>query len=257
MLAVLALACVLAGCAESGSRGSSDDLPTASDQTDTQKRARIRLQLAVNYYEQGQVSTALDEVKQALQIDPSLADAYSLRALIYMGMNENGLADESFQRALSLRPNNPEYNNNYGWFLCQSGHPKEAMPHFEAALKSHFYQSPSKALNNMGMCSLKLKDVPAAEHYFSEAFRADPANPLTNANLAKLYYERRDYDRARFYINRAIKAENIGPDVLWLAIKIERKVGDRATETSLVAQLRRLYPNSSEYAAFQRGAYDE
>ena len=46
-------------------------------------------------------------------------------------------------------------------------------------------------------------------------------------------------------------------DVLWLAIKIERKLGDRAAESGLVAQLKRRHPNSQEFAAYQRGAFNE
>jgi type IV pilus assembly protein PilF len=43
---------------------------------------------------------------------------------------------------------------------------------------------------------------------------------------------------------------------LWLALRIERKLGDRVAETSLATQLRRRYSNSSEFQALQRGEYD-
>ncbi len=35
-----------------------------------------------------------------------------------MGMNENALAEDSFRTALSMRANDPDVLNNYGWFLC-------------------------------------------------------------------------------------------------------------------------------------------
>jgi type IV pilus assembly protein PilF len=256
LLAILfAASALLAGCA--APRGAQQELPTSSDQTENQKRARIRLQLAIGYYEQRQYPVALDEIKQALLADPNFADAYTVRALVYMDMGENKLADENFQQAMRLTPNNPELSNNYGWFLCQNGRPKDAIEYFDSALKNQSYQSPAKALNNAGVCSLKLKDSTAAERYFVKAFQQDPGNPSVNANLAKIYYDRRDYERARFYINRVVKAEVMAADVLWLAIKIEHKLGDRVTETSLATQLRRRHPNSPEFAAYQRGAFDE
>jgi type IV pilus assembly protein PilF len=43
---------------------------------------------------------------------------------------------------------------------------------------------------------------------------------------------------------------------LWLALRIERKLGDRVAETSLAAQLRRRHADSSEYRALLRGEYD-
>jgi len=256
-LAVSLIAAVLlAGCGAPGDRVGSD-LPTASDQTDNQRRARIRLQLAIGYYEQRQMAVALDEIKQALAADPNFADAYSMRGLIYMDMGENRLAEENFQQALRLAPGSPDFNNNYGWFLCQNGKERESLSYFEAALKSRSYQSPAKALNNAGVCSLKLKDTKAAEQYFSRAFQSDPGNPATNFNLAKIYYDQGDYERAKFYVGRVVKADIATADVLWLAVRIERKRGDRAAEQSLVTQLRRRHGSSAEFAAYQRGAFDD
>jgi len=255
--AMTVAAALLAGCASSPSDSAHGELLTNSDQTDTQKRAQIRLQLAVGYYQQGQFTTALDELKQALQIDPANSDAYGMRALVYMGMGENALAEENFQRALRLSPNNPDLANNYGWFLCQSGRESQSIAYFDTALKNRAYQSPSKALNNAGVCSLKMKNADAAEKYLIRAFQHDPSNLDTNANLAKLYYSRGDYKRAQFYVGRATKVEMISADALWTAVKVERKLGNRTAETAYISQLKKQYPNSREYAAFLRGAFDE
>jgi type IV pilus assembly protein PilF len=239
-----------------GESGTSE-LATTSDQTDEQRRAQIRLQLAVGYYQQGQMNVALDELKLALQSDPNSADAYNMRGLIYMEIGETRLAEDNFLRALKLAPNNSETTNNYGWFLCQNGREKESIAYFDAVLRNKSYQSPVVASNNAGVCSLKLKDLAAAERYLTQAFQYDPGRIDTNVNLAKLQVERSDYPRARFYINRAVKAGKLDADALWTGIKIERKLGDRTTENSLATQLRRNYPNSKEYAAYMRGAFNE
>ncbi|WP_076590992.1 type IV pilus biogenesis/stability protein PilW [Herminiimonas arsenitoxidans] len=249
--AILLLGCAARPVAPDG------ELTTSFDKTENQRRARIRLQLAIGYYQQGQMTVALDETKLALQTDPNFADAYSMAALIYMDQGEARLAEENFQRAIRLAPNDPDLSNNYGWFLCQNGRANQSIAYFESALRSKNYQSPAKALNNAGTCSLILKDKVAAERYFTEAFRQDPGNPTTSTNLARLNYERGDLERAKFYINRVTKADVLSAEVLWLAIKIERKVGDRAAESSLVTQLRRRYPDSTEFAAYQRGAFNE
>jgi type IV pilus assembly protein PilF len=254
--AVMTAVLLLAGCASNPS-ATPTEIATSSDQTDNQKRAMIRLQLAVGYYEQRQMEVALDEVKQALQVDPNFADAYSVRGLIYMDIGQKQLAEESFLRAIKLSPRHPDFNNNYGWFLCQNGRERQSISYFEAALQNPAYQSPAKALNNAGICSLKMKDNVAAERYLSEAFKFEPTNAATSVNLGKLYYEMRNYERARFYLARATKSDAVSPDALWLAVRIERKLGDRAAENSLVTQLRRRHPNSAEYAAYQRGAFDE
>ena len=247
----------LAGCASNGS----GELKTASDQTAAEKRASIRMQLAVGYYQQGKLEIALDEVKQAIAAEPGNAEAYGLRALIYTAMGQLPLADENYQTALRLNPGNPDLSNNYGSFLCQSlNKPAQAMPYFDTALRNRAYQTPVSALVNAGLCSLRSKNFLAAERYLLEAVRYNPDLQATNAGLARTYYERRDYQRAGFFINRLIetsKLDNLSADALWLALRVQRKLGERSQEASLAAQLRRRFPGSPEYAAFERGAFDE
>jgi type IV pilus assembly protein PilF len=257
VMSVATVVFLIAGCASTQPDGTQRELQTSSDQSENQRRAQIRMQLAIGYLQQGQLGIALDEIKQALQLDPNYEDAYSVRALIYMEMGETALAEDNFQRALRLAPNNPDLNNNYGWFLCQNGREKQSIAYFETALRSRLYQSPAKALNNAGACSLKMKDIVAAERYLTEAFRQDPGNLDTNANLAKLHYARGDYQQARFYLSRATKTDALSADVLWTAIKIERKLNNRPAEASFAIQLRRRHPNSPELAAYLRGAFDE
>ena len=76
-----ALLLALGGCAgtPAGDVGSSRDILTESDEPETRKRARIRMELAVGYFEQGQTSVALDELKQVIAQDPTFPDAYNLR----------------------------------------------------------------------------------------------------------------------------------------------------------------------------------
>jgi len=256
------LAALLAACASGGvGGGSTRELKTASDQTALEKRAQIRMQLAVGYYQDGKYTIALDEIKQAIAIDSDYADAYGVRALIYTSMGEVTLADENYRHALRLAPRNPDLANNYGSFLCAAGaKPAEAMALFDSALKNPAYATPVSALVNAGNCSIKTKQYATAERYFTDALRYDPELAQINAGLARTYYERHDYQRAGFFINRLTmgsKRDTLSADTLWLAIRVARRVGDRTLEASLIGQLQRRFPGSSEYAALQRGAFDE
>ncbi|NIA57935.1 type IV pilus biogenesis/stability protein PilW [Massilia sp. TW-1] len=259
----LAIPLLLSACAGTGRgmEGETHELKTLSDQTAAEKRAQIRLQLAVGYYQEAKYDVALDEVKQAIVANPEYADAYGVRALIYTAMGENVLADDNYRHALRLAPRNPDLANNYGLFLCGAGgKPRDAMAYFDAALKNPNYATPVKAMVNAGNCSLKLKNADAAERYLLDALRYDPDLTATNAGLARVYFERRDYSRAGFFINRlteTAKLDTLSADVLWLAIRVKHMLGDRTTEASLAAQLRKRFPGSPEYAAFERGAFSE
>src|SRR5690606_23251498 len=112
---VAALLVGLAGCASTGGSapgGSMVDgqsvVPRAEVDTEERRRARIRLELASGYYQQRNYSVALDELRQALTIDPDYGAAYGMLGLVYMELKENELAEQSFQKALRLMPANPE-----------------------------------------------------------------------------------------------------------------------------------------------------
>ncbi|MDP3133734.1 MAG: type IV pilus biogenesis/stability protein PilW, partial [Burkholderiaceae bacterium] len=78
----------LAGCASGGggnaTTASGLDLTTTSDEPDARRRARLRVELATGYFEQGKTTVALDEIKQALVAEPNYSPAYNLRGLTYL-----------------------------------------------------------------------------------------------------------------------------------------------------------------------------
>lgn len=234
-----------------------DDEKITSGNPEVQRRAGLRMQLAIEYFQQGQFKLALEEIRQVVAISPRLADAYSLRALIQMEMKDFPRAEENFLHALKLEPANSEIMGNYAWFLCQNGREKLALPYFEKVINDRSYLTPVKALTSAGVCSLRLKDVVAAERYFVLGSQIQPLNPNINANLAKIYFDKGEFAKARPFIQKVLKEEIFAADVLWLAIKIDQKLGDQESVKGLATQLRRRHPNSAEFALFQKGAFNE
>lgn len=225
--------------------------------SDARKRAATRLQLAVGYYQDGQFNIALDELKQALTLDPGFADAHTVLALVYAELHQDDLAQQSFQRALAIEPGNSDVNNNYGWYLCQHGREKESIAYFETALKNPLYGQKAKPLQNAGVCANRMGDAALAEDYFRRSFEIDPGGPVAAYNLASIFYGRRDLARARFYINQV----NAGPAPtaasLWLGIRIERRLGDKTNEIALENRLERQFGDSREAQMQRRGNFDD
>lgn len=81
----------------------SDGLSAQAD-GEARRRARIRLELAASYLQRGQPEVALEEVRQALVIDPGYADAYHLRGLVFMAQGDLALAEGSLRRAQGIKP---------------------------------------------------------------------------------------------------------------------------------------------------------
>ena len=84
--------------------------------------------------------------------------------------------------------------------------------------------------------------------------RARPGQPVTAINLAEVLYRRGDYERARFYIRRVnAMPELSNAQTLWLAARIEHKLGNRRGARDFGSQLRNRFPQSREAAAFDAG----
>lgn len=248
----------LAGCAApGGDSASSREILTESDEPEARKRARIRLELAAGYFEQGQTNVALDEVKQALTADPSFPDAYNLRGLIFMRLNDMRQAEESFRRAAALNPRDANVQHNYGWLLCQQGRYDESLRSFEVAMANPMYAGRAKTLMAQGLCQARAGRTADAEKSLARSYELDAGNPVTGYNLAALLYRRGDYPRAQFYIRRLNNSDLANAETLWLGVKVERRLNDRIAMSQLAEQLKKRYPQSREAAAYDRGAFDE
>ena len=264
----VALSLLLAGCADQGGsitkqeqsggprseRGVS--MADGRNYGDPLESARVHTELAFSYFQRGQMAVALDEVRIALNSKADYYQAYNVLGLINMDLSENTKAEEAFRRALSLAPNDSDTLNNYGWFLCQTQRERQGIPQMLQALKNPLYSTPAKPYVNAGMCSQKIGDDVAAEEYYRKAFSLEPTNPAAMLRLGELYFKRNELDKARFYIDRLNKSYEPSSASLWLALRIERKSGDRASESSFASQLRRRFPDSAEYQRLQQGQFE-
>ncbi|HET7794897.1 MAG TPA: type IV pilus biogenesis/stability protein PilW [Rhizobacter sp.] len=250
---------LIAGCAvPSAPVGESKDRVTDSDETETSKRARTRMELATAYFSRGQLTTALDEVKLALVADPNLGEAYNLRGLIYAGLGDDKLAQESFSRALQINPRDGDTLHNYGWYMCQQKRYAEAEAMYQQALALPQYFGTSRTLLASGVCQARAGKWAEAEVTLSKAYERDPSNPAIATNLSEVLLRRGDLERARFYMRRVNGVANQSTaQTLWLAARIEMKLGNRQGANEYGLQLRNRFPNSRESAAFDRGQFDE
>jgi type IV pilus assembly protein PilF len=226
-------------------------------EAELRKRAAIRLQLAATYYQKGQVNVAMEEVQRALQLDPTYADAYGLLGLLNMDLGKHGEADANFQRALQLDSENAEILNNYGWFLCQSGHERQSIDYFRRAAASKSYTTPAMSMQNAGLCMMRVRDAKAAEEFFKRSFELDASNPVTKFQLARLYLATKQLERARFYYGLLPRGQDANAEVLWLGLRLARAEGDVRTEQQLATELRRRFPESREAASLRREAFDD
>lgn len=251
----------LPGCAakpeQGGATANRTEIVTESDESSERRRARIRVELALGYFEQGKTNIALDEIKQAIAADPAFADAYSLRGLVYMRLNDFGFAEESFNKALAIKPQDANVLHNLGWLKCQQALYSPAMTYFGQALADPTYGERAKTLMAQGLCQVRAGMRQEAEASLLKSYEYDAGNPVTGYNLANLLLQKEDFVRAQFYIRRLNNSELANAESLWLGVKVERKLGNAQAMTQLATQLEKRFPQSREAASYHRGAFDE
>jgi type IV pilus assembly protein PilF len=249
----------LAGCTSLTTTRSSTDsgfkpqVQTTNIDNSTRERARIHTELAAGYYEFGNMAVALEEVREALKANSEYGPAYNVAGLVYADIKEDKLANENFQQALRIDPLDSDANNNYGRFLCDRKRVDEAIRYFMAALRNPLYKTPERSYVNAGVCLRRRGDLAAAEDYFNRALKLQSSQPQALYQLADMAYSRRAYSQAKQYLIRLEKVSPANPELLWLAVRVERKLGDQLAAMSYGTQLTRNFPQSKEAMALQAG----
>lgn len=214
----------------------------------TRKLIELRTALGVGYMRQGQLGLARNELAQALAIDRTDAAANSAMAIVEERLGEPAKARRYFQRGLAHHPHDGALQNNYGAFLCQTGHIQDGLKHFRAALHAPLYPTPQLADLNMAVCLLKIPNRKAAIHYFHRAQALAPALADPYYYLARIRFTDHEYARAKGdlsdYLKRARSAR-----ALFLGVQIGQALKDGRFVHYCATRLLEGYPHTSQARA--------
>lgn len=220
------------------------------------ERAKVHTELGALYMHEGRFAIALEEGKIALDADAGYAPAYNLLGLTHMLLGDMNLAGDNFQRALRLAPGDPEISNNYGWFLCQNGKESQSFEYFQQAIRNPLYTTPTKAYTNMGLCQYRANKLPAATDSLMQAYRLAPANTLAIYWLSELAFRQGHLAEARQWMTELERKIELTSEATWLALRIERKLGNREAEARYSSQMRKRFTGTPELQKMLRGEYE-
>ena len=232
--------------------GCASDKELTRDVEQLAQRARAHTDLGAAYFQQDKLEVALNEFTVAKEIDPTFALAYNGLGLVHAALGQDDLADGYFKKSIQLEPTNSESHNNYGSFLCGRNRIDESITQFMAAVKNPLYGTPQIAYTNAGICATRKGDTVSATRYFQNALQFDPLFNVAAYQLALLQFKQNKPVEAKVSLQNVLLS-NPTPDMLWLAVQIEREVGARDAEASYALQLRKLYPNSEQAKLLQSG----
>lgn len=216
---------------------------------DFDEAARINTELGAGYLRSGQLDAALEKLMRAVVQDEDYAPAHAALALTYQQLGNPDEAKTHFRRAYRLNSDDPAILNNYGSFLCGQGDSKKGEEYLLKAARTSGNAEAAGAWTNAGICALRretVADRKTAEGYFREALKLNAAYPEALAQMAQLMFAVQDYLRTRGFLQRFERAARPRPDMLWLAVRTERALGDRGSASVYERRLKKDFPDAPE-----------
>ena len=207
-------------------------------------RAKVHTELGANYFQRGQMSVALEELREAIKLDAKYGVAHSILGLVHADLGEFAKADASFLKAVAVAPEEGDIRNNYGSYLCRQNRPKEGLEQFDAALKLPLYLTPQIALENAGSCAMGASMIRPAEAYFTRLVQIQPFSSRGYEGLAAIALKTARLDEVRKQVRQGLAGQPQTAELYFYGACAEKRLGDRAAEDSYTLQLKSRFANS-------------
>jgi adenylate cyclase len=165
-------------------------------------------QLELRFFH-GLDENALPAAERALQINPNLAEAHSIKARYLEEAGDTAQAEEQVRSALKLDPESWEGNREAARILFRSGNIRESIPYFEKAssLMDSDWRNPSMLITCYRTAGDEAKALDAAKTAVvrvEKVIAKDPTNSSALAMGATALGVLGEEDRARDWIRRAL-----------------------------------------------------
>jgi type IV pilus assembly protein PilF len=214
---------------------------------DEVEAAKANVELGMAYMQNGNLQLAKEKLERAAKQDPKNATVYWAMAALYERSDQPKDAEQNYQKAVNLQPDNPNIVNTYAVFLCRNGQLDRALPMFDKVIADRFYQTPYAAAANAGMCLRDGKRNADAQRYFERALALGPVFVDAAIGLADLQLDQGNPDAAR----RTVDTFNgrRSPELLLVGVRAAVAQKDCNGAQYYARQLRRDFPNAPQTTA--------
>jgi tetratricopeptide (TPR) repeat protein len=168
--------CLLAICA--GCAGNKDLL---------KKKARAKADLGLVYIQNGKLKDGVKELIEAEKIDPENADIQHELAQAYKDLGVYREALVHFKKALMLRQEFPDAQNNMGTLYLLTEQWDLAIGCFNKVISNITYSTPHFAYNNLGLAYYNKGEYQKAIDSYQKALKISPSYSICYCNLGLVY----------------------------------------------------------------------
>jgi len=215
------------------------------------------VQLAVGYFDAGDMPAARRNINAALDLDRRNSDAHNILALIFQTEGDLDLAEDNFRRAISLDRNNSRARNNYAALLFAADRYREAYEQLQRVTQDVNYEGRSIAFENLGRASLRIERREDAEAAFRRALQLNSNLYISALELAAIESDRQNWQLARSFFQQYMTSVDFfnvphTPRALLTGIRIEQQFGNTDLVQRFGLILNTLYQDSPEFQIYQR-----
>jgi tetratricopeptide (TPR) repeat protein len=150
-------------------------------------------------------------LQEAAELNPDDPDIQRELGLAYRDLDQLGLAERHLRRALSLRSDFPEADNDLGTVYARQGKWDQALAQFQKVADNILYRTPHIAYNNIGSVYFHQGEYQRAIQNYRRAIQLAPRYSDAYFNLAAVYEQMGRLDESiEAYLN-AIDADPNNP----------------------------------------------
>jgi type IV pilus assembly protein PilF len=211
------------------------------------------VQLARSYIGEQNWADAKRNLRVAASIDPNSPEVHEAFALVYQSTGEYELAEKNYKKAIALKRPFSRARNNYAAFLYSQERYSEAEKQLKVVVKDTLYEARPRAFINLGLCRVRLDNLPGAKEAFTRALAMDRTNRIALIEMANIEYEEANWVlSSRYLANYQMLVRRQSARALWLGVRLAKKLDDQDAMASRALALRNLYPESAEFQAYER-----
>lgn len=140
--------------------------------------------LGLLYARQKRYPEAVENFRRAIQRKPNYTDAHFNLGTAYLEMGKPELAESQFRTAVALSPLNSRAHNALGKLYFEAGRLREAEEHFRKSVES---RPNAEGYNGLGDLYLRAGAPGRAESVFKRALSDEPYNSHAHFNLGAIY----------------------------------------------------------------------
>ncbi|MDP8986646.1 MAG: type IV pilus biogenesis/stability protein PilW [Pseudomonadota bacterium] len=217
------------------------------------QRAETNVQLAIEYMKLDKLAASREVIERALAQDPGNANVQLTAGLVYERLEDMSRAEKAYASAARLGARDPDIQNNYAGFLCRTGKAAAGQKLFLEVARNPVYQTPEVALVNAGVCMRGTGNLLDAERSFKQALAFKPNMAEALLQLGNLAIDRGEGAAALEFVQRYLAVNPPTPEILWLGVRAQRKLGDATAAAGFARRVQAEFPNSEQARMLRAG----